>query len=174
MAYERTTWKPDDLVTSGKMNNIEAAIVELNTVNATSDERIEANETAINSINKKIGTNNGAIGTINERIKTNADNIETIDNEIISLHQEDSNISKRINDVENAYKSEDSNLNRDIEALKSQGVTGYKGQYDENTKYKLGDIVSDNANFYIYVNDEPSSGQKLEKMNQKMIMLNYG
>ena len=44
MAYERTTWKPDDLVTSGKMNNIEAAIVALNTVDASSDARIEANE----------------------------------------------------------------------------------------------------------------------------------
>ena len=159
MAYERTTWKPNDLVTSGKMNNIEAAIVELNTVNTTSDERIEANETAINSINKKIGTNNGAIGTINERIKTNADNIETINNEIISVHQEDSNINERIDDVEDAYKSRDTECNLELEALKSQGVTGYQGQYNENKIYKLRDMVSYEKTFYVYINSNKSNNQ---------------
>ena len=159
MAYERTTWKPDDLVTSGKMNNIEAAIVALNTVDASSDARIEANETAINLINEKIGTNNGAIGTINERIKTNADNIETIDNEIVSLHQEDSNINKRIDGVEDDYKSRDAEFNLELEALKSQGVTGYQGQYNENKIYKLGDMVSYEKTFYVYINSNKSNNQ---------------
>ena len=152
MAYERTTWKPDDLVTSGKMNNIEAAIVALNTVDASSDARIEANETAINLINEKIGTNNGTIGTINERIKTNAD-------DIISLHQEDSNINKRIDDVEDDYKSRDTAFNLELEGLKSQGVTGYQGQYNENKTYKLGDMVSYEKTFYVYINSNKSNNQ---------------
>lgn len=143
MAYEKTVWKPDDLITSDKMNKIETAIEALNNEDNTLDEKIAAKEIAINLINKKIGNNNGVIGTINERIKANTDNIQINANDIIDLNSSDSILSAQIEELEN------------------KSIIIYKGPYNEETVYKKGDIVSDNTNFYIYINTNEKAGEQL-------------
>lgn len=156
------TWQPEEIVTAEKMNNIEQSIVNLNGTNDTLSNRINVNKESIDSINEKIGENNGTMGTINERIKTNADNIEINVNEIEAINNEITSIDGEINSIQQNYVLSDTALQTQIETLNNKGVTGYKGQYNAETSYKLGDIVSDNSKFYIYVNSNESAGQALD------------
>lgn len=150
MAYEKTIWNPDDLITSDKMNKIEIAIETLNNEDNTLDKKITAKEIAINLINEKLGDNHGAIGTINERIQTNTDNIQI--NTI--------NIQTNTNDIID-LNSSDSILSAQIEELENKSIIIYKGPYNEEIVYKKGDIVSNNANFYIYINTNEKAGEQL-------------
>lgn len=98
----------------------------------------------LDNIKNNIDNNTNNIDTINNNIDTINNNIVNINN---SINTNIANIANNVSNINNI----NSKVNKITNDLANANIANYRGIYNNQTNYKLGDLVSDTATNNVYL-----------------------